>query len=113
MPIRGAARRARYQAPRREAGAKEGSLNEIDVLEVGRDAMLVVLLVGGPIMAVGMVVGLAISLFQALTTIQEMTLTFVPKIVCIFVAVVVLLPFMMSTLIEFSRTLFDRISVGG
>jgi flagellar biosynthetic protein FliQ len=88
-------------------------MNEVDVLEVGREAMMVVLLVGGPIMAVGMVVGLAIALFQALTTIQEMTLTFVPKIVCIFLAVVVLLPFMMNTLLEFSRTLFDRIGAGG
>jgi len=56
---------------------------------------------------------LIIALFQALTTIQEMTLTFVPKIIIIFVAIVVFLPFMMTTVIEYSLTLFDRIgSVG-
>jgi len=60
-------------------------VNEVSVLEVGREAMWVTLIIAGPIMAAGMVVGLIIALFQALTTLQEMTLTFVPKIVVIFV----------------------------
>ena len=84
-------------------------MNEIAVLEVGREAMVVVLKTAGPIMVTGMLIGLIIALFQALTTIQEMTLTFVPKILVIFVATVVLLPFMMTTLVEFGRSLFDRI----
>jgi len=49
-------------------------------------------------------------LFQALTTIQEMTLTFVPKIIAIFISIVIFLPFMMTTVIEFAYTLFDRVS---
>lgn len=84
-------------------------MNEVSVLEIGRESLYVILLISGPIMIAGLIIGLIISLFQALTTIQEMTLTFVPKILVIFVATIVFLPFMMTTLIEFSRTLFDRI----
>jgi flagellar biosynthetic protein FliQ len=88
-------------------------MNEIAVLEVGREAVFVILKTAGPIMAIGMLIGLIIALFQALTTIQEMTLTFVPKIMVIFVAMIVLLPFMMTTVVEFGRTLFDRIATLG
>ncbi len=83
-------------------------MNEADVLEVGREALLVVLKTSGPIMLSGLAIGLIIALFQALTTIQEMTLTFVPKIIVIFFAIIVFLPFMMTTVIEFARHLFDR-----
>ena len=88
-------------------------MNEVSVLQVGREALWVILKVAGPIMAVGLGVGLIIALFQALTTIQEMTLTFVPKIIVIFTAVIVFLPYMMSTLLEFSNILFDRIGTLG
>ena len=84
-------------------------MNEADVLEVGREALLVVLKTSGPIMLSGLAIGLIIALFQALTTIQEMTLTFVPKIIVIFFAIIVFLPFMMTTVIEFARHLFDRV----
>jgi flagellar biosynthetic protein FliQ len=85
-------------------------MDEVAVLEVGRDALVVILKASGPIMLVGLLVGIVIALFQALTTIQEMTLTFVPKIIAIFIAIVVFLPFMMTSVIEFANTLFDRIS---
>ena len=85
-------------------------MNEVAVLEVGRDALVVILKASGPIMLVGLLVGIVIALFQALTTIQEMTLTFVPKIIAIFISIVVFLPYMMTTVIEFANTLFDRIS---
>ena len=85
-------------------------MDEVAVLEVGRDALVVILKTSGPIMLIGLLVGIVIALFQALTTIQEMTLTFVPKIIAIFVAIVMFLPFMMTTVIEFAYTLFDRIS---
>ena len=84
-------------------------MNEIAVLEVGREAVFVILKTAGPIMGTGMLIGLIIALFQALTTIQEMTLTFVPKILVIFVAMILFLPFMMTTVVEFGRGLFDRI----
>jgi len=83
-------------------------MNETAVIEVGREAMWTVLKMAGPIMMSGLLVGLAVALFQALTTIQEMTLTFVPKILVIFFAVIVFLPFMIASIIEFANSLFDR-----
>ena len=83
-------------------------MNEATVIELGRDSLFVVLMVSGPIMLAGLAVGLIIALFQALTTIQEITLTFVPKIFVIFLSVIVFLPYMATTLIEFSRQLYDR-----
>jgi len=88
-------------------------MNEVAVLEVGRDALLVILKTAGPIMLAGLVIGLIIALFQALTTIQEMTLTFVPKIIVIFIAIIVFLPFMMTTVIEFAQQLFERMATLG
>ncbi len=88
-------------------------MNENDVIQIAREALWVTLKVAGPIMLAGLIIGLIIALFQALTTIQEMTLTFVPKIIVIFVAIVVFLPFMMTSVIEFSNTLFNRIATIG
>ena len=88
-------------------------MNEAAVVEVGREALWVILKVAGPIMGSGLAIGLLIALFQALTTIQEMTLTFVPKIIVIFTAVIIFLPWMMQTVTVFTQQLFDRmISLG-
>jgi flagellar biosynthesis protein FliQ len=84
-------------------------MNPVEVIEVAREALVVVLKIGAPIMLIALVVGLAISLVQALTQIQEMTLAFVPKILVIFVSVLLFLPFMMMTLTTFTERLFDRI----
>jgi flagellar biosynthetic protein FliQ len=84
-------------------------MTETDVIDVTRDAITVVLLASGPAMIVALVVGLVIALFQALTQIQEMTLTFVPKIVAIFATVLVLLPFMLHQLSGLMERLVDRI----
>ena len=84
-------------------------MNEASVLEIGRNGKWVVLQLATPIMIAGLLIGLLIALFQALTTIQEMTLTFVPKIIVIFFSLVVLMPFMMTTLIEFTQGLFGLI----
>lgn len=88
-------------------------MNEVAVLEISREAMWVVFKLSAPIMAAGLGVGLVIALFQALTTIQEMTLTFVPKILAIFLSIIIFLPFMMTTLIEFTQLLFDRMATLG
>jgi flagellar biosynthetic protein FliQ len=85
-------------------------MDETAVLEVSREVFFVILKTGGPIMAAGLVVGLAIAIFQTLTSIQEMTLTFVPKIIIIFGAVIVFMPFMITSIIEFTRSLYDRIA---
>ena len=84
-------------------------MNQADVLEISRLAFIVILKAGGPIMAAGLVVGLIIAVFQTLTSIQEMTLTFVPKIIIIFAAVIVFMPFMMTSVIDFTNTLYDKI----
>lgn len=84
-------------------------MTEVTVLDVGRDAMIVVLKLSLPLLMATLVIGLIIALFQALTSIQEMTLTFVPKIVVVFVGLIVFLPFMMRVIVEFGERLFDRI----
>jgi flagellar biosynthetic protein FliQ len=84
-------------------------MNAVDFIEVSRDGLWVMLKIGAPVMLVALLVGLSISLVQALTQIQEMTLAFVPKILVIFVSLLIFLPFMMTTLTTFSERLFDRI----
>jgi flagellar biosynthetic protein FliQ len=84
-----------------------------EVLDVARDAIVTLLLVASPIMLVGLVVGVAISLVQALTQIQEMTLVFVPKILAIFIALLVVLPFMAQTLQGQMLRIAARIASGG
>ncbi|MHA1567702.1 MAG: flagellar biosynthesis protein FliQ [Alphaproteobacteria bacterium] len=79
------------------------------VLEIAREAVTVLIKIAAPLMIVALVVGLIISLFQALTQIQEMTLAFVPKILVMFFSLLMFLPFMLSTLTTFTEGLFDRI----
>jgi len=79
------------------------------VLDISREAVIVLLKLSAPLMITALIVGLIVSLFQALTQIQEMTLAFVPKILVIFVSLLVFLPFMITTLITFTEGLADRI----
>lgn len=87
-------------------------MNLTDVLEIARDALWVTIKVSAPLMVVALVIGLAVSLFQALTQIQEMTLAFVPKIIAVFACMVLLLPFMTNTLKDFTVELFAKIAEG-
>ena len=88
-------------------------MNQTAVIEVGRDALVTLLIVGSPVMLIALGVGLVISLIQALTQMQEMTLSFVPKILLIFASLILLIPFMMSTMLTFAERLFDRmVSLG-
>jgi flagellar biosynthetic protein FliQ len=84
-------------------------MNEAQALDFMRDAIVTLLKVTTPIMLVGLVVGLIISLFQALTSIQEMTLTFVPKILIVFFSLVLLLPFMLDTMRGFMEGVAEKI----
>lgn len=84
-------------------------MNVVDVLEVSREAVIVMLKVGAPVLVIALAVGLLVSLFQALTQIQELTLSFVPKTLVIFVSLLVLLPYMLGTLVTFGESLMDRI----
>lgn len=84
-------------------------MNEAQALDFMRDAIWTLIIVVAPIMLVGLVVGLVISLFQALTSIQEMTLTFVPKILLVFMSLVIFLPFMLETMRLFMEGVADKI----
>jgi len=89
-------------------------VNEVEVIEIGREAVLTLLYAAGPLMMIALGVGLCVSLFQALTQIQEMTLAFVPKIVAIFGATIMLAHFIIATLNALGQDMFDRIvAVGG
>lgn len=83
------------------------------VLDLAREGIWVMILVAGPMMIVGLVVGVVIALFQALTQIQEMTLVFVPKILAIFVTMLLTLPFMGAILGGYMTKLADVIITGG
>ena len=85
-------------------------LTDFAVQEVSREAIWVMLKVGAPVMGVALLVGLIVSLLQALTQVQEMTLTFVPKIVAIFLTLLVATPFMLTTLVDFTQSVFARIA---
>lgn len=84
-------------------------MNAMEVIELVQESLFLLLRISAPVMLVALVVGLSIALFQALTQIQEMTLTFVPKIISIFLALILFLPFMLEGLINFTEGLADRI----
>ncbi len=88
-------------------------MTEVEVLEISRDAIFTLLKVVTPILSVALFVGLIIGIFQALTQIQEMTLAFVPKIVSVFVALILLFPFMLNQMRTLTEGLFNRIVSGG
>ena len=87
-------------------------MNANDAIEIGNQAIMVALEIGAPVMLLALVVGLTISILQALTQIQEMTLTFVPKILVIMVSLLILMPFMLSTLVGFTQSIFAHIVSG-
>lgn len=80
------------------------------VIEIGQMALRTTLLVAGPMLAAGMAVGLVISIIQAATQVNEMTMTFVPKIVVVFLVMVLSLPWAISQLTGFTRAMFDRLA---
>ena len=88
-------------------------MNADHVLDLARESILVMIKVGAPVMLVALVVGIAIALIQALTQMQEMTLSFVPKVLAIFVTILLSLPFMTNTLISFGEDLFRQIAMLG
>lgn len=84
-------------------------MTEEMVISVVREAFYYILLVSGPLLIVSLVVGLTISIFQAATSISEQTLTFVPKLIAVFVVSVLALPFMISNLRTFTIEIFNLI----
>lgn len=84
-------------------------MNETEIIDIARDALWTLLKVVGPLLLIGMTVGLAISLFQTVTHIQEMTLTFIPKLVAVFTAMIILLPWMIGQMTQFTNRVMDKI----
>jgi len=84
-------------------------MNDTEVIEITRQALLISIQIGAPILIIGLVVGVAIALVQALTQIQEMTLVFVPKILAILLSMFFFLPMMMKNLVVFMEELADKI----
>jgi flagellar biosynthetic protein FliQ len=93
-------------------GGGEEIMTGPEVLDVARDAIYTLIVVSAPVMLVGLIVGVAISLLQALTQIQEMTLAFVPKILAIFVSLLIALPFMAEKLHAEMLRIASRIVTG-
>src|SRR6201997_5528458 len=97
----------------REIGNSEHTkMTGAETLDVARDAIWTIVVVSSPLMVVGLVVGVVVSLFQALTQIQEQTLVFVPKILAIFVTLILALPFMADSLHAHMLRISSRI-IGG
>jgi len=84
-------------------------MNETELIDMAREAIWMTIVIGTPIMMVGLIVGVAIALVQALTQIQEMTLVFVPKIIAIFLAIFVLFPAFVSSMQTFMNEIADKI----
>jgi len=79
------------------------------IVGIARNSIFTTLLVSAPMLMLALVVGLAISILQSITQIQEMTLTFIPKILAVALALIVFLPWMISTIISFTSQLFSII----
>lgn len=84
-------------------------MNQVQVLDIGREALLTVMKVTAPMLGLGMAAGLSISIFQATTQIQEQTLTFVPKILAVLVSIIIFGPWMLNTLTQFITNLLSNI----
>lgn len=81
------------------------------VAEIARDALYLIIKVSLPVLLVSLVIGLAISIFQTVTSIQEQTLTFVPKIICVFLALILFGQWMMNSMVNFMVELWSSFSV--
>ncbi len=80
------------------------------VLSLGREAIMLALMVSAPMLIAGLIVGLSVSILQAVTQIHEMTLTFIPKIVAVGVSLLIFLPWMLNMILDFMHRLFGNIS---
>ncbi len=84
-------------------------MTDVQVIEIVRNAFYYTIIVVGPILLISLIVGLVISIFQAATSISEQTLTFVPKLVAVFIVIVLLLPFIISEMKTFTIAMIKMI----
>lgn len=80
------------------------------VIEIGQQAILITLILSGPLLIIGLIVGLLVGVFQAVTQIHEMTLTFIPKILAMVGLLIFLLPWMIIKLVDYTVNLFAMIT---
>ena len=83
-------------------------MSEAEIIDVVRQAIMLMIQISTPVMMIGLVVGVVIALLQALTQVQEMTLVFVPKILAIYLSIFALFPSMVTLLVAFMKSLADR-----
>lgn len=86
-------------------------MTEGQVLDIARQALYTIILCSAPLLIISLVVGLVVSIFQTVTSIQEQTLTFVPKIVCVFLGMTIFGSWILTNLTEFINTLWSDFSI--
>lgn len=86
-------------------------MNNVDMLKLAQDSIRTVLFVAAPMLIISLVVGLIVSVIQAVTQIQEATLAFVPKIIAVFLSMLIFGPWIISFIIEFTSGLFSNINL--
>ncbi len=84
-------------------------MTDVIVIKVLRESLMTVLIVSAPILGIGMIVGLVVAIFQTTTSIQEQTLTFIPKIVAIFMSIVIFASWIIRTLVNYTYKIFAMI----
>jgi flagellar biosynthetic protein FliQ len=83
-------------------------MNELVIAQIGRDALRTALLVAGPALLVSLIVGLLISVFQVVTSLQDQTIAFVPKVIAVMVVVAVSFPWMLQVMLQFTTRMFTQ-----
>jgi len=86
-------------------------LNEALIIDVAREAIMQTILVSAPMLMIALIVGLLISIFQTVTSIQEQTLAFVPKIIAVFISILVFGPWMLNQMVELINKLYTSFSI--
>ena len=86
-------------------------MTEGQVLDIARQALYTIILCSAPLLIISLVVGLVVSIFQTVTSIQEQTLTFVPKIICVFLGIIIVCSWILTNLTEFINTLWSDFSI--
>lgn len=84
-------------------------MDQAMIIAIGKQAILVMLYVAGPVLGFGLLAGLLVSVFQAVTSIQDMTLTFIPKILAVILALALFFPWMLNLMVEFTTQMFGNI----
>lgn len=87
-------------------------MNEADALDIVQSAIWTIIVAAGPAVAAAMLVGIAVALFQALTQVQEVTLTFIPKIIAVFVVTALTASFIGQQILAFTQEIYGRIGTG-